>query len=947
MSESSFFTDILQGELKQALQSRSELYLASGTYLGKSGAFHFYRFEIPENVFLKGVERATFTFGIKEVSSIEGRIVEVHCQFLIAAFPFFFGELVPSIKCTWNYDNQVSFVESLGASAEKADSMAWLLFRPEPEKNVLPTGFEPIIPPQTPPEQSSALHKILNNRVTILWGPTLCGKTYTACIAALNLLKSGKKILYVASNHHKLHQAAQRMIEIGKTIGFDVDSLKAIVSGFVPSHNTQTSNDLSFEEECEKLKSEKRKLFQERAHLIEKYWTHKVKQFLYEDYFLKIQELRDQVNERKLKINEMEKEVTALTTKLRELGDASIMERLKKGFSKQELAETETVISERKEMLKRLSAVNESIKKEILLLETNSPIKFEETKSFRETLQRIDELGGLQSVAQSIEDFIGFDENAHLKSKRLFAATAESVFSRWQLQQKEYDFVIIDDAETQNIPSIASLVMLSRGRILLCGDPFRLGPLPPTTSEASQTHLQRDIFSAIAQTTELHSLFDWAEKNPNWCIFLSSHFTTTPKLSLFTSAVIYDDKLNVFASPQAKGRLYSIDTSSLQSRCLQFAGRRKILPFNELQTRRTVELVKHILMEPGKNANDIAVIIPFEGTTIYMKQQLRLAGIERVGVGTPQEISGSRKKVVVFDTTMAGVDYTMRQIDDKKIGEERIVRIFNAIFSCVEEDLYVVADISHFSTLYKDRLFTKMLMLLQSQAEPLPNIIDSVKKFDTLDQDRLDALNSDRKAGIVPIIEKAKEQLPPQDAETALRIKMMERQAGERPQVSTFQPEKETNIAVRKVFALRKDINLLLGYFGREPMFITTMLTESASMRMLKSVCSNEKDFKELMEQWNLIIYETAARSKTAASYLSAQTPETKAWTDLKAIFPSDISTKMEEGRQKIAIAVSKIFQEMVGKSQPAGPVEWHKVYVGIVFKLETYLRWMLDQVRK
>jgi hypothetical protein len=55
----------------------------------------------------------------------------------------------------------------------------------------------------------------------------------------------------------------------------------------------------------------------------------------------------------------------------------------------------------------------------------------------------------------------------------------------------------------------------------------------------------------------------------------------------------------------------------------------------------------------------------------------------------------------------------------------------------------------------------------------------------------------------------------------------------------------------------------------------------------------------------------------------------------------------IEEGKHKIAMEVSKVFQEMLGKSQPGNPVEWSTAYVNFLSKLELYLSWISAQLRK
>jgi len=90
--------------------------------------------------------------------------------------------------------------------------------------------------------------------------------------------------------------------------------------------------------------------------------------------------------------------------------------------------------------------------------------------------------------------------------------------------------------------------------------------------------------------------------------------------------------------------------------------------------------------------------------------------------------------------------------------------------------------------------------------------------------------------------------------------------------------------------------------------------------------------------------------SKTDLSYFSRQAPEARVRHDirnLRTFYASDVEAAIEEGKQKIAVEVSRVFQELLGKAQPGNPAEWSTAYLNFLSKLELYLVWISEQVRR
>jgi hypothetical protein len=268
----------------------------------------------------------------------------------------------------------------------------------------------------------------------------------------------------------------------------------------------------------------------------------------------------------------------------------------------------------------------------------------------------------------------------------------------------------------------------------------------------------------------------------------------------------------------------------------------------------------------------------------------------------------------------------------------------------VEEDLYVIADIGHLNAHYKDRLFNRLLTLLRSQADPGVDFSKAAREFDQLDWDqkaiRLSyAAEPTRTGGPAGEQHSALKD----DAEFAVQMKMMAKKNAGKPEGKERNYEGETYTAVHRVLGLLADANLLAPVVGHKLLFHHSYATEQALAKLPITVARSEKEFRGVMEDWNLLIYEKSGGSKTDDVFFR-NTPETRVRWDvnaLKAFYSAEVDSVVEEGKQKIAMAVSRIFQECVGKPQPANPDDWHKGYMNFLGKLEAYLGWISEQMRK
>lgn len=942
----------LQSELDQLNTTRRGATLVSGEFLGSFAEYYYYRFEAPEDMWLQAVTHATFTLGHSDPVVMKGDIVSIRNQFLIVALPVDVGQVIPEVRCSWNFDEEMKPVIGLLSSIKDPPPIASMLFGLEENLGVEGT-VEPLFPPDMPPPQQDAVGKMMRNSVTFLWGPSGSGESEILTSATVNFVNAGKRVLYLTQTCDRADGLLEELSPAADRIGVNILP-SALRAGFPLDFNSTTVGQVFLELQSATLHAETRKKFPEVFALLETYRSTRIKQILHEDFTVRLDELNKKLDEKKQQVLQISEELLKLRDALNRVKNASMLERMKKGFSRDESVVTQKQYDEKVASQKRLQAIQQNFASEITKLENNAPVTPERSREYQSALKRIAELGGIDRVMQTAEEYLKVDHSDLLRTKPLVIATVATALSDRHFDEQKFDVVVIENAERVNLAHLAVLALRSTGQMVVAGDPFQLEPESCSKSELAQSWLQQDIFVQVAGTRELAQLFEWREQQQQSSVFLSPLDSETPQFSHFFLSKLFPEKISLPASVKPRGTIYFIDTTELHSKCRQYIGRKKILPFNDIQTKKAIECVKNALLQPHRIAADIGVVVPFPGPTLSTKLQLRLHGIRNVEVGLPQGFVGRRKKAIIFDTTMSGVDYTMRPIDDKKAGEQVIMRLLTSVLASAEEEVYILADMSHFQTRYKDRLFTNLLTLLKSYATTTTSFFGSAKKFDQLEWHQRAPLFEHTRKGAPPPAktqETSKAERTRDDIEAEVKMKMLEKQQiGSKALAGGRNYELETYIAVNRVLGLWTDIDLLTQYVGGEPLFRHTLATELTASRLRIDFCQNEKNFSDNMHKWDLLIYQMSGGDKTDLSFFAKHTPESRVRWDintLKVFYSSDVEAVVEEGRKKVAVVVAKLFQDVVGKSQPASPVEWSTAYLNFLTRMEKYLEWISSEVRK
>jgi hypothetical protein len=412
----------LQEELEQFKFLRNDMTLFSGERIASFAGYTYYRFELPEDIFFRSIEHVTFTIGKQSAVTLPGNVITVENQFLTIALPKDFGATLPEAICRWSMDDELKPILKSLHEPQEYTVITQLLFEPSDHRNIHRVPIEPKGFDSTPPDQLEAIKKIFQNHVTMLWGPIRSGKSHVLCLAATNYINAGRRVLFVAPSNDHVDHVLLKTAKFCEQFGLDVRKLLARFD--LPSvENLQQIDPYSLERTIESLKTQKREVFQERVGLLDGYWRVTITKILNDEFYEKIQEKRDRLAALRKQIENTSNEISSITHAAAEMESSSLVERLKKGISKEDTAKLRQQLAAKQLLHKRLLSIQQGISNEITALELEAPVKASEMMEFKETLRRIDDLGGIKAVTQSVEEFTTIDEHALFHSK-LFVATS-------------------------------------------------------------------------------------------------------------------------------------------------------------------------------------------------------------------------------------------------------------------------------------------------------------------------------------------------------------------------------------------------------------------------------------------------------------------------------------------------------------------------------------------
>ncbi len=897
----------LTEEINAISQTPRSSILSNGRRVVLHGDAAVYRFEIPENYwFLPGMA-VRCSIGTAVRFSFHAVVADVQSQFLYLLFPCNVGELLPEIRCDWNPSEHAARLSVLWerfAVSPAADK----LFSRSFTGNTLPPAKEPIFASTFTQSQRLAVQQAFTRNVSFVIGERKRGKTGVAASLVLNGLREGKRVLYLAGSPGSLHGCLKEIAEVNPVA---VEESTAVLNEGLYLRSDRSDEFFpKIPAIDEETRAGQAKLFA----------------IINAEYeYERIGQLQEKLNEKQAQLNDANAELSSVKDELQRIQNASMIERMRIGKKAGE--ELQLLLRDKNALVERLKHQQSAITKELYKRETSLPVSLREKKLYDR----------FAAVTPSLPDLRQYE--SEIRTRQCLATTVFNAVALSADTLSTYDIVCIDDAHALDLAHFFLFASFARERCFILADVTEQPPQSVSQFDGARQWLQKNYFAYYQNEDSEYYRF---------MINLLPHDVVNELTLDEASTNVFESVLlsSLEETPivqGGKGRIFFINTEDQRAVSPQYIGKKKIMPFNDVNAKKVADCVKHALMNGTTTLSDILIVAPPSGQTMYVREHLKSWQLGDVEIAPLGSIRLCSKRAVIFDLTVSGIDFTIRALDDRKIGLVHVADIFNTLFSTVTDDLYVIGDLGHFRTKYKGRLITALLEKILTIRENEAAIISAARRFDELSSElRKKVIYSDAHEKSLPEY-RSKLELSKPSALDATKSAPTNTVAAADKKLKS-----EVRLACLRVLARREMINLIAQYLGAFPLYKTTVETQKYSDVIPDYDCENENDFKTVMDMWNLLIYETSDAQKSEHPLFQKAKVDSKVPIDLHQIhsfYHSELEMVVEEGKHRLAQSVQKIFNDCIGK-KPVTPIDWMNAYIVFLNRMSKYLDTIINQIR-
>ena len=900
--------EALADEAKARTAYPAKAVLTDGIRVSLVDGSAVYRFEVPENFLFEPSLVVRCSIGSKLRFSFPAVVADTHHQFVYFLFPFDMGDAVAEVGCDWNPSEGVDRLARRLESFDGSGIVGALIAR-EFSAVARPASKEPIFPSSFGQSQRDAVKNSVARTISVIVGERKRGKTGVAASLMFSAIREGKRVLYLTPSSGGLHDCMKEVAALNPVVA--EESILALDLGLsllpplpMPAYSLRWNEDPAALDGVKRL----------------------TRAIASEHEYDRAAAVAGRVSEKQQQVEEAAAEAEEIRAELTRLQGASMIERMKLRITKADIDRVQGQLQEKLALVERLKGHASSLLKDQFRKESQFPVPLKEKR----------ELEKLSSQSVTFTPF--FPRPA--AEVRCVAATVQQALSSSPESLGTFDVVCIDDAHALNLAEFFWCASNAKEQCFVLADTAEQPPQSVSQGAPARTWLQKNYLGYLQGEKADQVRFSADEIPP--AIASELAMPDAPR-SLFVTA-LESTLRNVPLPAGAPGRVYVVNTEDQHAVSEQYLGKKKILPFNEANGRRVVECVKHALLGGTTSQSDLLVVVPPSGQATYLRELLRAQQMADVEVASLGSIRLCSKRSVVFDATVAGVDFTLRQLDERKLGLVRMADTLNTLLSTAREDLYIIADLAYLGTRYKDRLVTRLIGLLKSRAEVAGNIPSAVRRFDDLSPELR------KKVLLLSPAEKLEKDYATR-MEQARAASIEAAKGG--PQQSIAMADKklksDVHAAVLRVIAKRAVVNTIAQYLEAFPLYRTTPETMKAAAALPDLECDNENDFKHVMNLWNLLIYETSDAEKIDHPLASKARVSAKLATDMQQIYAyyhSDLEFVVEVGKHKLAQSVQQIFNDCIGK-RPVTPSDWMKAYLVFLGRMEKYLETVVNQIRK
>jgi superfamily I DNA and/or RNA helicase len=737
----------LQKKIRTRRHSLRTIMLFSGVLVSKEKTAiskSVYKFEIPDGVKINFDDEVRFYI---ETNKIEAEIVSIESQFIlikcIGSFGYTINELRLDIDSTAILEKLLGRINSiknnLNTNQNKYDITEYLI-RPQTNHTESKWNKDLIADKDFNENQKKSIEVALNKHISFIWGPPGTGKTKTLSVIAYNLIKGGKKILFASNTNRAVDNGLLAVIEIFKKNNDDF-SHEITRFGQTALIDSEELISIQFSNQISELKGKEELKKQKLRKLIEKYDVAQKGLEELKNIEAEYCELQNRKNNTRKELQGVFAKIDDIDEKLRQIKEGGIKTSLKLFFgtlSEEKLRKDKQILQQqgktKKDDVETIQNDLENINSKLL------PLKEREIR-FNDIILEVTSEGGKQKIEDEIQKEIFIDIKDILQKKYLVGSTLAKIVMNNVFWDIQFDVLLIDEASMVDLAYLTALSTLVKEKVIVIGDPQQLAPI----AERDDI-LRKDIFIFASDVNNVSELFEWNTKNPSFTVFLDTQYRMPEKLGTIVSKIIYNGKLKNDESVKTiKGEVLLIDTSSLHPKTEKHPNpHNSFLPYNPIHCKQIIVAVKDAL---SKNipASEIGIIVPFNYSVQYIRQQFKVNNLRNLEIGNVYTFQGREKKVIIFDTVMAGVNFTVRPFDETRVGIEDVSRLLNVAISRSTRDLYVIADIKHFENYYQNQLVLKVLKEIDAASLSLDEleIFDETKinkDYEKLSMEEIDKL---------------------------------------------------------------------------------------------------------------------------------------------------------------------------------------------------------------
>jgi len=588
-------------------------------------------------------------------------------------------------------------------------------------------------------EQKEAVHHILAETITYIWGPPGTGKTHTLGFINQLLFAAGKRILICSNTNQAVNQVLKKLCEtfglkhqglvdgkilrIGTSDGIPQQFHEYVtLDGIVrrKSHDLQhRKTQLLLKMETYRGKAESAKALVERFALLDR---------LTEEYAAlssKRLDLEKSLSSLLTENDGIQSLLSKLEIELHNRTQAGSIRRLLMRSEDTIKADIARQISDKNRLDERLeeqrglldafeftNRLTEMLtRKEILEGELHgfdrSAVATIVDAAEREVVERLREITSINSQLDGIARSVA-------SGAQIIGATVTKTFLSPQ-QFGSFDVVIIDEASMVILPALYYVCGLAKERVIISGDFRQLSPIVPTEEQAITEVIGFDVFrsagiSASASGNEI----------PKRTVMLKEQRRMCEPICRLISNRMYYGKLKTIACEVVPhkslpapfdGEMTIVDTSSIQPFVTKFGSSRYNL-MNALAVRNLVRFLRKdgfIGESSDQTMADVplGVCTPFAAQKELLKRLLVGSGAL---AGTVHRYQGDEKLAMVIDIPDSLGERYVSMFAQASSPEEAGAQLFNVAVSRAKSHLIFIANLDYLDRKLPEDAFLREIL---------------------------------------------------------------------------------------------------------------------------------------------------------------------------------------------------------------------------------------------